>query len=410
VVLERRESMMGGEERGGVTIGARASSSAERESSPLRVAIDARYLTGPRGGVAYTVENLLREFVRLQPSISLHLVVNPGRDLPDLHPARVSETFCDINPLGLRNVYLFSRQVRLDDWPVFHVPHHVLPRGVHTRTVVTVHDVMWLQSRSNISLHPLHQLVSGWFFDRYLPDSLRRADRVITVSRTTLEAACRFVPEIRSKATVIPNGRDPYFEPVEEAEVARLSRAVVPEGCRVVLAVGNGSPHKNHFRGVQAFLRAFGDRADWRMVLVRRFTRWDGRMRELLATPQARRSVIVLPYVPKEVVRALYCRARIFLFPSWVEGFGLPILEAMACRTPVLTANVSAPAEVAGDAALTVDPFDVEALARGLRRLDADEPLREELIGRGLERIRAFDWTESARQTLAVYRDLAARG
>ncbi|MBI5487511.1 MAG: glycosyltransferase family 4 protein [Deltaproteobacteria bacterium] len=377
-------------------------------SGSLRVAVDARYLAGPRGGVAYTVENLLREFVRLEPGIALHLIVRPGHDLPDLRPATVSTTPSDYDPPGLRDTYLFSRGVRLDDWPVYHAPHNFLPRGVRSRTVLTVHDVMWLQSRGNIAVQPLHQVFVGWFYQNYLPDSVRRADRVIAVSHATRDALLRFVPEAHAKTLVIPNGRDPYFEPQPPVDVARLTRDLVPEDCKVVLAIGNGSPHKNHYRAIQAFLRAFAGRPDWRMVLVRRFTRWDRRMTELLESPEVRRHVIVLPYVPKDVVRALYCRARIFFFPSWVEGFGLPILEAMACRTPVLTANVSAPAEVAGDAALKVDPCDVGALADGLRRLDADEPLREELIGRGGERIRSFDWSESARQTLEVYRDLGA--
>ncbi|MBI5502305.1 MAG: glycosyltransferase family 4 protein [Deltaproteobacteria bacterium] len=377
-------------------------------SRSLRVALDARYLAGPRGGVAYTVENLLREFVRLEPGISLHLVVRPGHALPDLGAARVSVAACDYETPGLREMYLFSRRVRLDGWPVYHAPHNFLPRGVGTRTVLTVHDVMWLQSRDNIVRDPLQRLAVGWFYDTYLPDSIRRADRVIAVSRATRDALVGFVPEARGKTVVIPNGRDPYFEPRPPAEVAGLTRAIVPDGCRVVLAIGNGSPHKNHYRAVQAFLRAFGGRPEWRMVLVRRFERRDGPMAALLESSEARRQVIVLPYVARDVVRALYCRARIFFFPSWVEGFGLPILEAMACRTPVLTANVSAPAEVAGEAALAVDPFDVGALADGLRRLDADEALREELIGRGAERIRAFDWTESARQTLEVYRELGA--
>lgn len=142
------------------------------------------------------------------------------------------------------------------------------------------------------------------------------------------------------------------------------------------------------------------------MVLVRRFERWDRPMTSLLAREDVRSHVIVLPFIPKEVLRALYCRARIFFFPSWVEGFGLPILEAMACKTPVLAANISAPAEVAGDAALLADPFSVDALSAALLRLDAEEGLRHDIIAKGLQRIHDYSWAESAKQTLELYRDL----
>jgi glycosyltransferase involved in cell wall biosynthesis len=127
----------------------------------------------------------------------------------------------------------------------------------------------------------------------------------------------------------------------------------------------------------------------------------------LLRRPDVRRRVILAPFLPKETLHALVCRARIFFFPSWVEGFGLPILEAMACRTPVVTSNASALAEVAGEAALQADPYDAGALAAALRRADEDEALRAGLITRGTERVRSFSWEIAARQTLEVYRSVA---
>jgi glycosyltransferase involved in cell wall biosynthesis len=109
-------------------------------------------------------------------------------------------------------------------------------------------------------------------------------------------------------------------------------------------------------------------------------------------------------YVAQEDLPALYAGARIFLFPSLYEGFGMPILEAMAHGTPVLTSNVTSLPEVAGDAAVQVDPLDVEAIAQGIRRLVEDAQLREACIRRGLDRVKAFTWERTARETLAVYR------
>ncbi len=375
-------------------------------SPPLRVALDARYLTGARGGVAYTIENLLLQWKAFAAELDLLLIVRPNRNLPDLSPLRFQERICSYDPHSLNAFLGVFNQIKADDYPLYHAPHNVLPRGIRTRTLLTVHDVMWLQSPKNISLHPLKRLFGGYYYRSYVPNSIHRAHHVIAVSKATRDSICAYVPSAKNKLSVIPNGSDPYFEPISEAEALKLTRHIAPEDKKIVLVIGNGSPHKNHYRAVKAYMRAFGGRNDMRMVLVRRFERWDQPMMALLADKDVRSHVIVLPYIPKDVLRALYCRSRIFFFPSWVEGFGLPILEAMACKTPVLTANTSAPAEVAGGAALLADPFDVDALSKGLVRLDSEEGLRSDFIEKGLHRIRDYSWAESARQTIELYRDL----
>jgi glycosyltransferase involved in cell wall biosynthesis len=373
----------------------------------MRIAIDGRSMTGSSGGVGSTVANLLRHMVRLEPGLDLLVVLRAAQDLPGLGPASVDVRLYDRSAFDPRSVYGFARRVNVDAWPVFHAPNNILPRGISTRTVLTVHDVMPLESTANITRDPAERLVKHWFYHTYVPDSVRRADRVITVSQATREALGRFVPEAREKMTVIYNGTDPDFRPLDPAEALRRTRPIEPEGLGLVLTVGNGSAHKNHYRAIEAYMRAFGEREDMRFVLVRRFLRRDRPLEALLRRPDVRRRVILAPFLPKEVLHGLVCRARIFFFPSWVEGFGLPVLEAMACRTPVVTSTAAALAEVAGDAALQADPYDVEALAAALRRADEDEALRDRLIARGAERVRAFSWETAARQTLDLYRSVA---
>lgn len=373
----------------------------------MRIAIDGRSMWGYRGGVASTVENLLRQIVRLEPGLDLLVVLRTANDLPDLGPASVRVKLYPRSAFDPRSVYQFARRVKVDDWPVFHAPNSILPRGIRTRTVLTVHDVMPLQSTANITRNPAERLVKHWFYHKYVPDSVRRADHVITDSWATRKALGLFVPEAQAKISVIHHGTDPDFQPLDPGEALRRTSSVEPDGRGLVLTVGNGSPHKNHHRAVEAYMQAFGGRDDMRFVLVRRFQRWDRPMEALLRRPDVRRRVIVTPFLPKETLHALVCRARIFFFPSWVEGFGLPVLEAMACRTPVVTSNADALAEVAGNAALLADPFDVGALAAALRRADEDEALRSDLVARGVERVRAFSWETAARRTLEVYRAVA---
>jgi glycosyltransferase involved in cell wall biosynthesis len=375
----------------------------------LRVALDARYLHGPRGGIRSTVENLLVEMTRQEPGLELLLVVRRDRELPDLPGVRYSEAVFDSDPTSLSSVLGFAWRVPLDGWPLLHTPYNFLPRGVRIPSIVTVHDVMWLQDPRNIALHPAKRIPVALFYRAFLPDGARRATHLIAVSRATADALISFVPDVRGKVTVIPNGLDPAFGPIPADEARRLTESIVPGDRELILCVGNASPHKNHLRAVKAFMQAFGDREDYRLVLVRRFERWDPEITRLLARPEVQHRVVVLPEVSSEVLRALYCRARVYFFPSWVEGFGLPLLEAMACRCPIVTSDRSALIEVAGDAALTVDPFDVDALARALTRAASDEGLRADLVARGLERFPRFSWKDSAAQTLQLYREVIRR-
>jgi glycosyltransferase involved in cell wall biosynthesis len=373
----------------------------------MKVTIDARSLAGNRSGVSSTVENLVRHLVTVEPGLDLVLVLRAAGDAPDLGTASASARLYHRSAFDLRSVYRFARRVRLDDCQVFHAPNNILPRGIAIPTVLTVHDVMPLESTANITRSPGERLVKHWFYHKYVPDSVRRAGHVIADSNATYLSLCRFAPEAKGKTTVIHNGTDPGFKPLDPGEALRRTRSIEPDGRGLVVVIGNGSPHKNHCRAVEAYMRAFGERDDMRLVLVRRFLRRDRPMEVLLRRADVRKRVIHTPFLPQEALHALVCRARIFFFPSWVEGFGLPILEAMACRTPVVTSNISAPAEVAGDAALLADPFDVEALAAALRRADGDEALRAELMARGEERVRAFTWDKSARRTLEIYRAVA---
>jgi glycosyltransferase involved in cell wall biosynthesis len=158
---------------------------------------------------------------------------------------------------------------------------------------------------------------------------------------------------------------------------------------------------------VQAFAEAFADRPEYRMILVRRFSRRDAEFSRLLRTPGLAGRVIVLPHVPVAILNALYNAARIYLHPSLHEGYGIPVMEAMTVGTPVVTSMTGALAEVAGEAAVLVDPTDPGAIAAALDRLDRDPQEHGRLAAAGRARAARFTWPACAREVLAAYRDLA---
>ena len=132
-------------------------------------------------------------------------------------------------------------------------------------------------------------------------------------------------------------------------------------------------------------------------------------LRRRVEVSGVRQDVRFFGFVPDQTLAALYRLASVFAFPSLYEGFGLPPLEAMACGTPVVTSNVSSLPEIAGDAALLVDPYDTDAIADGIRRAVTDESLRAGLIARGLERARTFSWAQSVAKIHRIYMEVVAR-
>jgi glycosyltransferase involved in cell wall biosynthesis len=217
---------------------------------------------------------------------------------------------------------------------------------------------------------------------------------IITVSHFTALQVQQLLKVEASRIRVIHHGcRRPSEAPV------------VANRERMILFVGALQRRKNVIRLVEAFEQIA---PDWRLVLAGSFGFGS---EEILARIQAssrRKNIQVLGYVPESVLRNLYQRASLFAFPSLDEGFGMPLLDAMAHGVPILTSNVSALPEVSGDAALLVDPTDVTSIAAGLRRLIDDQALREELSQKGLARCREFTWEKAVEKTWRVYQELLA--
>jgi glycosyltransferase involved in cell wall biosynthesis len=205
------------------------------------------------------------------------------------------------------------------------------------------------------------------------------------------------------KITVVYPGYDEAtFQPVRDEEVIEAVKARYGIAGDYILFVGTLQPRKNLIRLVKAFADCRSPIADCRLVIAGKkgwlYQEIFRRVEEL----GLEKKVVFTGYVPEGDLPALLSGAHLFVFPSLYEGFGLPVLEAMACGTPVVCSNASSLPEVAGDAALMVDPLDVEGLATAMERVLSDEELRAELTERGFKQARKFSWERCARETLAV--------
>ena len=267
--------------------------------------------------------------------------------------------------------------------------------------MLTLHDIIFLEeqtSRNKSTYQNLGRIYRRWT----VPRILSRCRRIITVSdfeRARIGTTLGLAPE---RLTTVYNGYSAHFHPV--ADHAATTRRYLPED-RYLLFLGNTDPKKNTARTLRAYALYARECPEPLPLLVADLG--ENIVSELLAENGISdiRPLLRLPgYIPNTDLPAVYSGAVAFLYTSLRESFGIPILEAMACDTPVISSNTSAIPEVAGDGALLVDPTDERAIAGQIAALAADSKLRDQQIAYGRERITRFSWERTARQTLDIYR------
>jgi glycosyltransferase involved in cell wall biosynthesis len=293
---------------------------------------------------------------------------------------------------------------------VYHGPFNIHPAGLKVRRVVTtVHDLMWV-SWPEICRQPgAWGYVETFYWGQGLRRALRKSDRLLTVSEASRRAIAELDPAAGERTRVTRNGIEANLRPAlssdDDRAIAAMRAKFLPGVPQYVLSVGQFSGYKNHEGVVRAFARAFRDRPEVHLVFVHRLGK-SSRLLPLAKSLGIQSRLHFLHGLSDDELRALFWAALCLCHPSFIEGFGLPIAEAMACGCPVVTSDVSAPAEVAGDGALLVDPLDDGAIAHALRRM-ADEPdTRRDLRARALERVKSFVWRDCAEKTLAAYREI----
>lgn len=374
------------------------------------VMIDARYISDEPSGIGRYTQHLIEQILALDSGLRLKLITDPARPQPFDDP-RVSCVTYPAAPNSLRTRFVMARVLKqhgaFDGVDLFHSPFNILPADLPVPSVFTLHDIMWLLDKNYCTDSAWRKLVTGTFYQQFIPRSAAQAAHIFTVSETSKQAIEDYFPAMRGRVEVTYNGIDSSFHPMAPEEGwPRLSKWLAPKS-KFVLVVGQGTPYKNHAGALAGFIEAFRHDPEVYFVLVRRLTRGPAsRLHALMADPDVASRIITLEHISVEELHALYSMAHVFLFPSLYEGFGLPALEAMACGTPVITSNRGAPNEVAGPGALTVDPESPAEIAQALRILFDEPETWTAQRARGLEHAATFTWQACARRTLDVYRQL----
>lgn len=369
----------------------------------MLIGFEASALQGCKSGVGYYAENLLGSMMKVAPEHDFMLFSN--RDMSAVWTPQASEKLYGERYFPVRAAWMQAvlpgslRRVRPD---VCHFPNYLAPIFSDCPYVVTIHDMtLFITPR----FHRFKKLV----LDRTLiPHVARKASSIITVSRSARDDIVRYLKVPRSKVRVVMNAVSPAFHRVTDEAIIKAVHAHYGLHVPYILYVGTIEPRKNLVRLIQAFAQLKKRGLPHKLVLVGQ-PGW--RCEPIYAEVEKQslqREVIFTGYVRFEDLPALYSGAESMAFPSLYEGFGLPVLEAMACGTPVVTSVSSSLAEVAGDAALLVDPYSVREITEALHRIHTNRGIASDLSEKGFERAAHFTWENAARSTLELYEQVVA--
>jgi alpha-1,3-rhamnosyl/mannosyltransferase len=377
----------------------------------MKIAIDGHPLIPPRAGIGQYTYHLIRALARLEPAHQ-YVVMYPRltRTLRTREVPVFAEKCVRVVSEGRLRFLLFRarRKLRrklgltpaversLGPYDVYHATNYVFTHSVkRARRVVTIHDMTLMLFPE---WHPRARVSS---MASEIGRSLEIADHVIADSASTRDDIVKHFSIRPERISVVPLAADQSFKPLPAAEVQRALSdwGLTRDG--YLLFMGTIEPRKNLLRLLQAAELA-GNRAG--PLVLAGADGWgsDEVARRIQSLRRAGR-LTYLGYVPDDARPALINGARGFVYPSLYEGFGLPVLEAMACGVPVLASNVSSLPEVVGNAGVMVDPADVDAIAQNMIRLWEDEALRRELSERGRQQAAGFSWERTAKQTLKAY-------
>ena len=378
----------------------------------VKIAIDIRRMT--EFGVGTYIRNVVRTLGRLDRE-NKYLLIGPPAKVQEIGPLppnfhTVPLTSPERSVRGYREFRTALKRLKCD---LLHVPNPFsVPRALPCPYVLTVHDLQEHMARTrdqNGFWRSLHFQLTRRV--------LRGAARIVAVSNFTRNEIEKLFEIPSSRIEVVYNAIDERFL---RGHASAADRELIAKRYQVtypfLLYAGRVSPHKNVARMIEAFsaLKTELERnqayPDLKLIIIGDDLSGNPDLRRTVVRSGVQNDVRLLGFVPIEVLRIFYDEAKVFVFPSLYEGFGLPPLEAMAHGTPVVTSNVSSLPEVVGQAAVLVNPENVFEIMRALHRVLTDPPLRERMKERGYQQVTKFSWETSVRRILDIYGQVAGSG
>ena len=368
----------------------------------MRTAVNARYMMKDRlEGIGTVTHEVMKRMVQLHPDDHYDYYFDRAFDRQFIHASNVTgHSFFPPARLPVLIRYWMDHPVqkhlKRNGHDVFFSPDGFIPLNIKIPKVTMVHDVAFLR-------HPLH-LIPRFrrFYEKWMPVFIKEADHIITVSefsKRELISGYNLSPE---KISVVYNGVSSAFQPIS-GEAIKDTREKYFNGHPYFLYLGSIHPRKNILTLIRAFEKfKSGSKSDYHLVIAGRPSWYTKEIFRAVSKSPFSEEIQLTGFVEADTARKLIASAHALVYPSRYEGFGLPVVEAMASGTPVICSNVASLPEVAGNAALFFDPGETDELMKHLQTISSDETLRQQLISLGHQHVKMFSWEKAAGEIYSV--------
>jgi glycosyltransferase involved in cell wall biosynthesis len=373
----------------------------------MKIAIEAqRIFRANKHGMDFVALESIRQLQKIDKENEYYIFVSPGPDrcLEESANVHIIELNCPTYPLW-EQLALPAAVHKLQPH-LLHCTSNTAPLRCPVPLVLTLHDIIFLESRQSTSKSLYQEM--GWHYRRLVvPRILSKCSKIITVSQFECQRIRTALHLPEKQITAVYNGYNTHFTP-QKADSNICRKYIDTED--FLFFLGNTDPKKNAARVLKAYSMYLQRSTRKQSLLIADLK--EEYIDKLLANMHIEeiKPYLRFPgYIPNKDLAALYNGAFAFLYPSMRESFGIPILEAMACGTPVITGNTSAMPEIAGDGALLVDPYMVEEIAEKVLLLENDADLYQQQVSYGLQRVKLFSWEATAHSLLHIYREVAMK-
>lgn len=369
----------------------------------MRIGIEAQRIFRPnKHGMDFVALETIRVLQQTDKTNDYFIFVSPGEDrcLYDTENMHIVEVNCPTYILWEQVALPFAAAKAKVD--ILHCTSNTAPLFSPMPLVLTLHDIIFLEDKKgkNASLYQ----TLGWYYRRWIvPVIVSKCKKIITVSHTEYELINHRLKLVPGKLTVIHNGYSKQYHPIEEAYHVTQKYCAEKE---YLFFLGNTDPRKNTQRVFQAYTLYLKKSTKQLPLIVTGLSQSTiTRILVELGLEDIGQHIISTGYVPGDDLPYLYNSAFVFLNPSLREGFGIPILESMACGTPVITSNISSMPEVAGEGGLLVNPYKEQDIADRIIALENNPALYAKQVAYGLEHVKDFSWERTALSILAIYKE-----
>lgn len=372
----------------------------------MRIGIEAQRIFRPdKHGMDFVILEVLRQLQLRDDSNEYFVFVAPGKDrcLKSTKRMHIMELECT-NYLVWEQ-WILPRAVKKNKVDFLHCTSNTAPLYSPVPLMITLHDIIYLNGEKPKGMSRYQQL--GWYYRRWnVPRIINKCQAVITVSETEKENILKRFPTIEKRLYAIHNGYSSCYHPMSEPDTYTITKKYLSNK-KFLLFLGNTDSRKN-IRGVLRAYNEYLNHSQNPLSLVITGVK-QNYVEELLINMNIDiciSNIIFTNYVPSEDLPGLYNGAYIFLFPSLKEGFGIPVLEAMACGTPVITSNCSSLPEVAGKGGILINPNNPKEITDAILLLENDTKFYQDQVAYGLEHVKRFSWIHTAEEYLNIYRHL----